>query len=118
MTWTAYRLDAERMNEAELLIGEHDFASFTRIAHGRESTVHTIYQCKVDVHPRSRRRCDIEVVGNGFLYNMVRIIAGTLIEVGACDRAGIDAGHPRGEGSRRRRPAAAQRPEPDVDQVP
>ena len=83
VTWTAYRLDAERMNEAaRLLIGEHDFASFTRVAHGRESTVRTIYQCKVDVHPRSRRRCDIEVVGNGFLYNTVRIIAGTLLEVG------------------------------------
>ena len=83
VTWTAYRLDPERMNEAaRLLIGEHDFASFTRVAHGRESTVRTIYQCKVDASPRSRRRCQIEVVGNGFLYNMVRIIAGTLLEVG------------------------------------
>ena len=83
VTWSAYRLDPERMNEAaRLLIGEHDFASFTRVAHGRESTIRTIYQCKVDANPRSKRRCEIEVVGNGFLYNMVRIIAGTLLEVG------------------------------------
>lgn len=81
ITHTAYVLDPARMNEAaRLLLGEHDFASFTRIAHGRESTVRTIYQCKVDV--TSRRRCHLEVVGNGFLYNMVRIIAGTLVEVG------------------------------------
>jgi tRNA pseudouridine38-40 synthase len=81
VTATAYRLDPARMNEAaRLLLGEHDFASFTRVAHGRESTVRTIFQCKVD--RTSNRRCHLEVVGNGFLYNMVRIIAGTLLEVG------------------------------------
>lgn len=81
VTHTAYKLDPVRMNEAaRLLLGEHDFASFTRIAHGRESTVRTIYDCKVTAtHPR---RCRIDVTGNGFLYNMVRIIAGTLVEVG------------------------------------
>jgi tRNA pseudouridine38-40 synthase len=83
VTSTAYKLDPERMNEAaRLLIGEHDFASFTRIAHDRESTLRTIYQCRVDASSHSRRRCQLEVVGNGFLYNMVRIIAGTLLEVG------------------------------------
>lgn len=83
VTTTAYRLDPERMNEAaRLLIGEHDFASFTRIAHGRENTVRTVFQCKVDASPRSKRRCEMEIIGNGFLYNMVRIIAGTLLEVG------------------------------------
>ena len=81
VTATAYRLDPARMNlAARMLLGEHDFASFTRVAHGRESTMRTIYQCKVD--RTSRRRCHLEVVGNGFLYNMVRIIAGTLREVG------------------------------------
>jgi tRNA pseudouridine38-40 synthase len=81
VTSTAYTLDPARMNEAaRMLIGEHDFASFTRVAHGRESTVRTVYQCKVE--RLSRRRCHIDVVGNGFLYNMVRIIAGTLLEVG------------------------------------
>ncbi len=81
ITSTAYRLDPERMNAAaRLLIGEHDFASFTRIAHGRESTVRTIYQCKVD--RLSQRRYELVVAGNGFLYNMIRIVAGTLVEVG------------------------------------
>jgi tRNA pseudouridine38-40 synthase len=81
VTSTAYRLDPGRMNEAaRLVIGEHDFASFTRVAHGRESTVRTVYQCKVD--RTSKRGCSLEVVGNGFLYNMVRILAGTLLEVG------------------------------------
>lgn len=81
ITHTAYRLDPVRMNEAaRQLLGEHDFTSFTRIHHGRESTVRTVYECKVvQTH---RTRCQIDVAGNGFLYNMVRIIAGTLVEVG------------------------------------
>lgn len=81
VTHTAYRLDPVRMNlAARLLMGEHDFASFTRINHGRDSTVRTIYDCSVTATHRTR--CRIDVVGNGFLYNMVRIIAGTLVEVG------------------------------------
>jgi tRNA pseudouridine38-40 synthase len=87
VTSTAYRLDPELMNEAaRMLLGEHDFASFARISHGRESTVRTIYECKVSVVGRPRRmwggRCQLDIAGNGFLYNMVRIIAGTLVEVG------------------------------------
>lgn len=78
---TSYKLDPVRMNEAaRLFLGEHDFASFARINHGRESTVRTIYECKVTA--TSSRRCHVDVAGNGFLYNMVRIIAGTLVEVG------------------------------------
>jgi tRNA pseudouridine38-40 synthase len=81
VTHTAYRLDVERMNEAaRLFLGEHDFASFARISHGRESTVRTIYECKVTATRRTR--CHLEVAGNGFLYNMVRIIAGTLVDIG------------------------------------
>ena len=79
--WTPYDLDATRMNEAaRRLIGEHDFASFTRKHHGRENTVRTLYDCQVNT--RSGRRLRVDVAGNGFLYNMVRIIAGTLVEVG------------------------------------
>jgi tRNA pseudouridine38-40 synthase len=79
--WTPYRLDVVRMNmAARQLIGEHDFASMTRLNHGRESTVRCIYDCQVQAQRRGR--CNIDVCGNGFLYNMVRIIAGTLIEVG------------------------------------
>ncbi|TDJ59074.1 MAG: tRNA pseudouridine(38-40) synthase TruA [Planctomycetota bacterium] len=80
--WTPYRLDAVRMNEAaRRLLGEHDFASFTRVNHNRESTVRTIHDCLVTAD-RRRRRLHIDVAGDGFLYNMIRIIAGTLIEIG------------------------------------
>ncbi len=78
---TAYKLDPVRMNAAaRLLMGEHDFTSFTRLNHGRENTVRTVFDCKVTAD--GPRRCRIEVAGSGFLYNMVRIIAGTLVEVG------------------------------------
>jgi tRNA pseudouridine38-40 synthase len=76
-----HRLDAARMNEAaRLLLGEHDFSSFARINHGRETAVRTIFDCQV--RSTRRRRLHIDVAGNGFLYNMVRIIAGTLVEFG------------------------------------
>ena len=69
------------MNEAaRRLLGEHDFASFTRVNHDRQSTVRTVYDCLVTAD-RSRR-VQLDVAGNGFLYNMVRIIAGTLVEIG------------------------------------
>ena len=78
---TAHNLDPERMNDgARRLLGEHDFTSFTRLNHGRESTVRTIYECKVTA--KGKRRCELEIAGSGFLHNMVRIIAGTLVEVG------------------------------------
>ena len=69
------------MQEAgNYLIGEHDFKSFSTFKPEVESTVRTIYSLKVwksedDV-------ITIRIQGNGFLYNMVRIIAGTLIRVG------------------------------------
>ncbi len=79
--WTPFHLNAVRMNEAaRLLLGEHDFASFTRLNHERESTVRTIYDCLVTAG--RGRRLRIDVAGDGFLYNMIRVIAGTLIEIG------------------------------------
>ncbi|MCB9845007.1 MAG: tRNA pseudouridine(38-40) synthase TruA [Phycisphaeraceae bacterium] len=89
-------LDAGRMAEAAKRIeGEHDFASFAAAGHGRQSTIRTVLRCSVTEEcehgPGSAkpgelatdtRRIRIEVVGTGFLYNMVRIIAGTLVEVG------------------------------------
>jgi tRNA pseudouridine38-40 synthase len=79
--WTPYELDAASMNEAaRLLIGEHDFASFTRKNPNRESTVRTVHDCMVTA--TGKRRLRIDVCGGGFLYNMVRIIAGTLVEIG------------------------------------
>ena len=81
VAWTAYTLDAARMNEAaQHIIGEHDFTSFTRKHHGRESTIREVHECNVEAI--DRYRIAIDVSGGGFLYNMVRIIAGTLLEVG------------------------------------
>lgn len=81
ITFSAYELDAARMAAAaRAFVGRHDFASFTRVAHGRQSTVREIHDCRVTA--TSRRRLRIDVSGDGFLYNMVRIIAGTLMEVG------------------------------------
>jgi tRNA pseudouridine38-40 synthase len=74
-------LDLEAMRRAaSLLAGTHDFAAFAAAGHGRQSTVRTIFAC--DVTPVSSERLRIDVSGNGFLWNMVRIIAGTLVEVG------------------------------------
>lgn len=79
--FSGYELDPQRMNEAaQHFIGEHDFAAFAKTNHGRDTTVRTIHDCKVI--PKNNRRCWIDISGNGFLHNMVRIIAGTLIEVG------------------------------------
>jgi len=76
-------LDIDRMNDAaQRLIGEHDFAGFAAINHGRETTVRTIFRCGVQRDPAEPRIVVIAVEGSGFLYNMVRIIAGTLYEVG------------------------------------
>lgn len=110
-TW--YPLDLSRMQKAATaLVGEHDFAAFAQIDHGRTTTVRTIFRCEVESlfavgaasrrpsevsssHPGRRRdaaptestpipqsRLLLRLSGNGFLYNMVRIIAGTLLEVG------------------------------------
>ena len=60
--------------------GEHDFKSFKASGTSSKSSVRTIY--KADVIQIPNNRIYIELTGNGFLYNMVRIIAGTLVEVG------------------------------------
>lgn len=79
--WTAYDLDPLKMHDAaQHIVGEHDFTSFTRLHHGRESTVRTVFDC--DVHAINDHRCELNISGGGFLYNMVRIISGTLVEVG------------------------------------
>ena len=62
------------------LEGEHDFKSFRASGTSSKSSVRTIY--KADVYKADNRHIYIELTGNGFLYNMVRIIAGTLVEVG------------------------------------
>lgn len=79
--WVHHNLDLDLMNEAaKLLVGEHDFAAFAQKSHGRDSTVRTIHECTITA--TGDHRLQLVVVGNGFLYNMVRIIAGSLREVG------------------------------------
>jgi len=79
--WCPNSLDVEAMKTAAShLVGEHDFAAFTRVRQARESTVRTVFDCQVEAE--SDDRIAIHVSGNGFLWNMVRIIAGTLVAVG------------------------------------
>jgi len=83
--WHVYqRLDAERMHRAaQACMGTHDFASFENRGSPRESSVRTIFD--VAVHRGGgdgTNRVVIEVEADGFLYNMVRNIVGTLVEVG------------------------------------
>lgn len=85
-----YPLDVERMQAAaEYLIGEHDFKSFCAANAQSQTSVRTIYDCTVT---KTDDIITIRVMGNGFLYNMVRIIAGTLIKVGAGETAPADMG--------------------------
>ena len=75
-----FKLDENKMNEgAKLFIGEHDFKAFKASGTSSKSSVRIIYDAKVK---RDGDRVIIELTGNGFLYNMVRIIAGTLLDVG------------------------------------
>ena len=64
---------------AKRLVGEHDFASFARPGHGRENTIRKVLSCDVSFRPPI---LVIGVEGTGFLWNMVRIMVGTLVEVG------------------------------------
>jgi tRNA pseudouridine38-40 synthase len=73
-------LDAEKMHAAaQALVGKHDFASFESAGSERPDSIRTLFA--VDVNRKSDR-ITIEVTGDGFLYNMVRAIVGTLVEVG------------------------------------
>lgn len=73
-------LDVARMRSgAAELVGRHDFASFETSGSERATTVRTVLALDVD---RTGERINISVTGDGFLYNMVRAIAGTLVEVG------------------------------------
>lgn len=83
-------LNIEAMRQAcQAFLGEHDFASFCAAGAQVQTTVRTIYSLEVECRPLTEANVGsadqlltIRVKGNGFLYNMVRIIAGTLVEVG------------------------------------
>jgi tRNA pseudouridine38-40 synthase len=81
LAWHRWQyLDVPKMARAAAhFVGTHDFASFARPGHMRESTVRTIHACDVSYW---RPKLVIGVEGSGFLWNMVRIMVGTLVEVG------------------------------------
>ena len=74
------RLNERRMDEAcRVLLGTHDFAAFAAAGGSAKTTVRTITEIRVE---RTGEEVFLTVSGNAFLYNMVRIIAGTLIDIG------------------------------------
>ncbi|MCR5213469.1 MAG: tRNA pseudouridine(38-40) synthase TruA [Eubacterium sp.] len=94
--FTYRKLDVEKMREAAaLLVGEHDFAAFVSAGSQAQTTVRTIYSIDIiEEYPDNTlninnsnsvnsRLIVIRVKGSGFLYNMVRIIAGTLMSIGS-----------------------------------
>ena len=81
----AKSLDTEAMKKAAAFMeGEHDFAAFQSAGSPKESTVRTVYSVGIEEKDGEVR---ISVSGNGFLYNMVRIMVGTLVEVGLGKRS-------------------------------
>lgn len=79
------QLDVDAMNRAgKLILGEHDFAAFCTRAKAKKSTVRCVTALGVE---RAGDEIRITVTADGFLYNMMRILAGTLIEVGRGARA-------------------------------
>ena len=71
-------INLERVNEyCTLLLGEHNFEAFSSINRTVKNTVRTVYECYVNFENNS---LNFYVKANGFLYNMVRIMVGTLLE--------------------------------------
>jgi len=99
---------------AELLVGKHDFAGFAAAGHGRLTTVRTVLSCAVTREAvdggmaatgdaiEEAERVRIDISGTGFLWNMVRIIAGTLLEVGQHRRELDDVREALATGNRRK----------------
>ena len=74
-----YQTDVERMQKSlNYLLGEHDFSSFKSSGTLNPSKICTIYEAKVS---KVGDKVTIDIVGNRFLYNMVRTIVGTLLEI-------------------------------------
>ena len=79
-THNPQKLDTEKMEKAlKYFEGEHDFKAFKASGTSSKSSVRKIYATKLY---KENDRIYIELTGNGFLYNMVRIIVGTLVDVG------------------------------------
>ncbi len=94
--WHVYqRLDVEAMQAAAAaLVGTHDFASFETAGSPRLTTVRTVFDLSIERRPAELTdRVVIEVEADGFLYNMVRNIAGTLVAVGKGKESPTWPGH-------------------------
>lgn len=75
-----YPLSTDKMKQAvKLFIGVHDFTSFSSAKSDTENKIREIYDSKLWMEDNE---IIFEITGNGFLYNMVRIIVGTLVEIG------------------------------------
>lgn len=86
-TWPE-KLDVSAMREAAaLLLGQHDFRSFCSVTKGKKSTVRELREIAII---RNGDLLCFRFTGNGFLYNMVRILVGTLLEVGSGQRSAGD----------------------------
>ena len=84
VTPVAENLNINKMKAAaEVLLGTHDFTSFCGNRHIKKSAVRTIYEIRIE---EKKDELDISFTGNGFLQNMVRILTGTLLEVGTGKR--------------------------------
>ncbi len=78
-----YKLNTDEMKKAaKCFLGEHDFSAFMAAGGSQKTTVRNIRHCSVSNSSEWPQQLEIEVEANAFLYNMVRIIVGTLIEVG------------------------------------
>lgn len=78
----AYRLDLKRMQIAlQAIIGTHDFTSFCSTKTDKEDKVRTIYEAQVWIDDVNNELV-FRFYGNGFLYNMIRILVGTLLQIG------------------------------------
>ena len=85
VTMIPEKLDVEAMISASAyFLGEHDFSAFCANPKMKKSTVRTIRSLEI---LRDENELRIVIKGNGFLYNMVRIIVGTLVEVGLGERS-------------------------------
>ena len=79
------KLDVQAMRKAaDLLVGEHDFAAFCANKHMKKSTVRRVYAIEI---AQVGQEVQLSFTANGFLYNMVRILTGTLVEVGLGKRS-------------------------------
>jgi len=78
-----YKLDVDEMKKAsEQFCGTHDFSAFMAAGGSQKTTVRTVRDCAVNISSEWEQQIEIEVEADAFLYNMVRIITGTLADVG------------------------------------